>query len=85
MRDELPNIVFSFSKNAVIILTPWDYLTEVQDIEKGERCVLPFAYMQKIGDEWVVLGSAFMEGVHSAFDLENGEISLVMLRERSST
>ncbi|KAF1842129.1 acid protease [Cucurbitaria berberidis CBS 394.84] len=81
MRDDLPNIVFSFGKNAVIVLTPWDYLTEVRDIEKGTRCVLPFAYLQQTDDEWVVLGSAFMEGVYSAFDLEKGEVSLSMLKE----
>lgn len=81
MRDDLPNIVFSFGKNAVIVLTPWEYLTEVQDIEKGIRCVLPFAYLQQPDDEWVVLGSAFMEGLHSTFDLEKGEVSLLMLRE----
>jgi hypothetical protein len=81
MRDELPNIVFSFGKDAVIVLTPWDYLTEIRDIGKGMRCVLPFAYLQQADDEWVVLGSAFMQGVYSAFDLENGEVSLAVLRE----
>ncbi|KAH7371745.1 aspartic peptidase domain-containing protein [Pyrenochaeta sp. MPI-SDFR-AT-0127] len=80
IRDNLPNIVFSFGKNAVIVLTPWDYLTEVRDIEKGVRCVLPFAYLQQADDEWVVLGSAFMEGVYSVFDLEKGEVSLLKLR-----
>jgi saccharopepsin len=65
----------------VIVLTPWDYLTEIRDIEKGMRCVLPFAYLQQADDEWVVLGSAFMQGVYSAFDLENGEVSLAVLRE----
>ncbi|CAO2654027.1 Nn.00g107600.m01.CDS01 [Neocucurbitaria sp. VM-36] len=81
MRDDLPNIVFSFGNNAVIVLTPWDYLTEVQDSENGMRCVLPFAYLPQADDEWVVLGSAFMEGMHSVFDLEKGEVSLSMLRE----
>jgi hypothetical protein len=79
MRDELPNIVFSFSKDAVIVLTPWNYLTEVQDIDKGKRCVLPFAYLPQAEEEWVVLGSAFMEGVHGVFDLEKGEVSLLRL------
>jgi hypothetical protein len=79
MRDELPNIVFSFSKDAVIVLTPWNYLTEVQDIDKGKRCVLPFAYIPQAEEEWVVLGSAFMEGVHGVFDLEKGEVSLLRL------
>ncbi|KAF2495297.1 acid protease [Lophium mytilinum] len=71
MRDELPNIVFSFGKDAVI----------VRDIDKGMRCVLPFAYLQQSDDEEVVLGSAFMQGVYSAFDLENGEVSLAALGE----
>ncbi|KAH5500173.1 hypothetical protein HBI31_083590 [Parastagonospora nodorum] len=79
MRDELRNIVFSFSKDAVIVLTPWDYLTEVQDIDKGKRCVLPFAYLPQVNEEWVVLGSAFMEGVHTAFDLEKSKVSLLKL------
>ncbi|KAH8707135.1 aspartic peptidase domain-containing protein [Phaeosphaeriaceae sp. PMI808] len=81
MRDDLPNIVFSFGKNTVIVLTPWDYLTEVRDIEKGMRCVLPFSCLPQADDEWVVLGSAFMVGVYSTFDLEKGEVSLSKLRE----
>jgi hypothetical protein len=81
MRDNLPNIAFSFGKNAVIVLTPWDYLTEAQDIEKGMRCVLPFISLQQADDGWVVLGSAFMEGMYSAFDLEKGEVSLLMSKE----
>lgn len=76
MRDELPNIAFSFSKDAVIVLTPWEYLTEVQDVETGLRCVLPFTSLPQDGVEWVVLGSAFMQGVYSAFDLERGEVYL---------
>ncbi|KAF2832490.1 acid protease [Ophiobolus disseminans] len=81
MRDDLPNIMFSFGKNAVIVLTPWDYLTEVLDVEKGMRCVLPFASLPQADDEWVVLGSAFMEGMYTAFDLEKSEVSLSMSRQ----
>ena len=45
------------------------------------RCVLPFAYLQQADDERVVLGSAFMEGVQSKLDLENGEMSLLLSKE----
>jgi len=72
MRDDLPDIAFSFNESAVIVLMPWDYLTEVQDIDKGQRCILPFAHLPQDAEEWVVLGSAFMEGVHTTFDLGKG-------------
>lgn len=78
MRDELPSIMFSFGKNGVLVLTPWDYLTEVRDIYKGMRCVLPFT---RLDQEWMVLGTAFMQSVYSAFDLERGEASLSLFKD----
>lgn len=79
MRDELPNIAFSFDKDSVIVLTPWDYLTEVQDFETGQRCVLPFTALEEFDTEWIVLGAPFMVGVHSTFDLERVTVSLAPL------
>lgn len=41
MRDDLPDIAFSFSAKAVIVLAPWDYLNEVQDMEKEVTATQP--------------------------------------------
>ncbi|OCK74245.1 acid protease [Lepidopterella palustris CBS 459.81] len=82
MRDELPNLTLYFGGGAEneIVLTPWQYLFEVNDIRKGRRCVLPFsAWMHHEWDEkspkWILLGSAFMSGLYSVFDLDNETIS----------
>lgn len=77
-RSELPNWTLQFgSDGQTITLTPWDYLIEVYDkLYEVLKCVSPFYNLSEFGDKgFIILGAAFMNGLHTVFDADRKSIS----------
>lgn len=77
-RTLLPNLTVTLGPDRhEIVLTPWDYMFEVEDETYGTRCVLPFVDLMEMldGFEYIILGTAFLSGLYSVFDYDNQIIS----------
>lgn len=77
-RILLPNLTVILGPDRhEIVLTPWDYMFEVEDETYGTRCVLPFVDLMEMldGFEYIILGTAFLSGLYSVFDYDNQIVS----------
>ena len=77
-RVLLPNLTVTLGPDRhEIVLTPWDYMFEVEDEAHGTRCVLPFVDLMEMldGFEYIMLGTAFLSGLYSVFDYDNQTVS----------
>ncbi|KAL2036604.1 hypothetical protein N7G274_010630 [Stereocaulon virgatum] len=74
----LPNLTIILGPDRrEIVLTPWDYMFEVEDETYGTRCLLPFETLMEWldGFDYIVSGTAFLSGLYSVFDYDNQTIS----------
>ena len=77
-RSSLPNLTVSLgpsNSSHGFTLTPWDYLLEVHFEDVGTRCLSTFTAHAESEGNYIVLGSAFLTGVYSIFDLDAKTIS----------
>ena len=77
-RISLPNLTVSLGPDGQeLVLTPWDYMFEVEDKTYGTRCVLPFVELMEMleGFNYIMLGTAFLSGLYSVFDYDNQTVS----------
>ena len=77
-RKTLPDLTINLGPDGQkIVLTPWDYMFEVEDKIYGTRCILPFDGLPDMldGFEYIMLGTAFLNGLYSVFDYDNQTIS----------
>ena len=85
-HTELPNLTVSFGDHGVVVLTPRQYLSQVEDWNKGTRCVLPFSSMyfndgEEHETDWIILGTPFLQSLYSIFDIDNEMISCKCLTQ----
>lgn len=77
-QSSLPNWTVTFGPdNQSISLTPWDYLIEVYDEINGKlMCISAFWRMDGFGGKgFIILGSPFLNGIYSVFDVDRKSIS----------
>ena len=77
-RASLPTLKIGLG-NHKLTLSPFDYVLELPDLEAGDAmlCSVPFGYLppyQEGHPEYIVLGSAFLHGLYSVFDVDNRTI-----------
>jgi hypothetical protein len=76
----VPELTVFFGASGAITLNARQYFMEIQDQQKGTRCVLVFSnwYFNGSPDNskgWIILGSPFLTHLHSVFDLDQNTIS----------
>jgi Eukaryotic aspartyl protease len=79
-RADLPDVTLFFGSHGSLTLNASQYLVEVEDTQDGKICVVPFNnwYQYDLGGpspDFILLGTAFLSGLYSLFDLENATIS----------
>jgi hypothetical protein len=79
-RADLPDLTLFFGPHGSLTLKAWQYLVEVEDTETGTTCLVPFNdwYQYDLGGpspDFILLGTAFLSGLYSVFDLDNETIS----------
>lgn len=77
-RTMLPDLTLTLGPDShEIVLTPWDYMFEVEDQIYGKRCILPFVDLPEWldGYGYIMLGTAFLSGLYSVFDYDSQTIS----------
>jgi saccharopepsin len=78
-RFRLPNVTFTFGPDGQeITLTPWDYLLQVyRDASEKWICQIMFGGAEKEQlNGFVILGSAFFNGLYSVWDADRKMVSL---------
>jgi hypothetical protein len=79
-HTKLPELTTSFGYYGSVALKPRQYLSQVDDFDKGTRCVLPFTSMY-LGDgeehetDWIIPGTPFLQSLYSVFNIDNATIS----------
>ena len=73
--NELPNLTVSFATHGAVMLTPWQYLIDVDDAMKGRRCILPFSSIwlndgEENTTDWIALGRPLLGSLYSVFDID---------------
>ncbi|KAL2070427.1 hypothetical protein VTL71DRAFT_13453 [Oculimacula yallundae] len=81
-RAELPDLVIRLGVDCSIVLTPWDYVSESPAEGGGMLCSIPIVQHQELDEEpkYIILGAAFLAGVYSVFDQDEGTISFAQLK-----
>jgi Eukaryotic aspartyl protease len=77
---QLPNLSVSFGEHGAIILTPQQYMTEIEYQDGRTRCLLPFSSWWfndgvKHETNYIILGTPFLSALYSVFDVDNRTIS----------
>jgi saccharopepsin len=85
-HTELPDLTISFGDHGAVVLTPRQYLSRVEDWNKGTRCVLPFSSMyfndgEEHETDWIILGTPLLQSLYSVFDIDNEIISCECLTQ----
>jgi len=81
-RAELPDLIVRLGTDCSVVITPWNYVLEGPVEGGGTMCSVPFAQHEEPDDEpkYIILGAAFLAGVYSVFDQDEGTISLAQLK-----
>jgi hypothetical protein len=79
MRKSLPDMIFRFgvAGNVTVVISPFDYVSEIHDEDGDTYCVLHVAD-DEVRDnipKHIILGSPFLGGVYSVFDQDEATIS----------
>jgi hypothetical protein len=84
-RAELPDLIVRLGTDCSVVISPWDYVLEGPAEGGGMLCSVPFVQHQEKDDEpkYIILGAAFLAGVYSVFDQDEGTISREFYVERS--
>ncbi|KAK0127007.1 hypothetical protein ONS96_006567 [Cadophora gregata f. sp. sojae] len=82
-RAELPDLIVRLGTGHSIVISPWDYVLEGDAEGGGTLCSVPFVRHKESDDEpkYIILGAAFLAGVYSVFDQDEGTISFAKLKE----
>jgi hypothetical protein len=79
-HTKLPDLAVEFGDHGTVVLTPRQYLSQVEDWHKGTRCIVPFV-SEYFNDEeeyetnWIILGVPFLQSLYSVFDMDKETIS----------
>lgn len=79
-RGEQPDLTVRLGKkgNVEVKISPWDYLLDMRERQDEELgCLIPFDATEgdMAEEKVVILGSAFLAGVYSVFDHDEGTVS----------
>lgn len=77
-RTSLPNLTLTLGADGRdLVLTPWDYMFEVEHENEGTKCILSFIEIPEMLDNlgYVMLGTAFLTSFYSVFDYDNQTVS----------
>lgn len=72
-RDRFPILTISLgAQRHDFVLSPWQYMPEVINLEGQKRCLLPFHPMYQDGKhpDYILLGGSFLASFYTEFDLD---------------
>ncbi|KAF2176815.1 acid protease [Zopfia rhizophila CBS 207.26] len=78
-RHRFPNVTIALGpQQHRFVLSPWQYMHEVVDLEGRKRCTLPFHPLVEDGEHpnYILLGTAFLASWYAEFDLDKETIGL---------
>ena len=77
-RHSMPDLTIRLGPDGYpLVLSPWDYVTEVEKIGGGTTCIVWFEGHREVPGElkYVILGTNFLSSVYSVFDVQGLTVS----------